>query len=114
MHVERQTTIQPIIPAVVVLLSTAGGVAGLCGWFLKGFLQSKDGWNGTPLTCLLLLCVSPVICAIFSFVLVRTRRKSGRGLTGFEWFALATGGVPIAVMGLMLMLVVLALILSRG
>ena len=65
-------------------------------WWVSGS-HSKDGWNGTPLLWLVMLCLAPLVCALIGGILVYERQRLGGNLTLLERCALAAGAVPVVV-----------------
>lgn len=53
--------------------------------------SSKDGWNQTPLGWMFVLAITPVVCGLFGFVLVRLRRQAAERLRWFDLCSLLLG-----------------------
>ena len=65
-------------------------------WWVTGS-HSKDGWNGTPLLWLVMLCLAPLVCALTGGILLYERQRLGGNMTLLERCALVAGAVPVVV-----------------
>jgi hypothetical protein len=106
MRAAHQHQISPSVLSVATSLCSAAWFAAIYAWSVTGS-HSKDGWNGTPLFWLFLLCLSPLVCALTGFALLRERRRLGSRPTKLEWCALLAGAVPVAVTCWVLLMVLI-------
>ena len=74
--------VSPSALSVALLVCSGVWFLGLCAWYAHS--NSKDGWSTTPVFCMLVLAVIPVICLIGGLALAR--EKSPR--TWFDRLAL--------------------------
>jgi len=101
MEPTHRNCISPIVFSGALLICSVAWCAGVFAWYLTG-LHSKDGWSGTPLIWMLILCLSPAICCVSGYALVRIRKQSGGQFTGLDCCALLAGCITVLSAGFVL------------
>jgi hypothetical protein len=95
MQARSRIQVYPIVLSGVLFLCSGAWFIGAFVWYVTN-KQSKDGWSETPLTSMLALCLSPIMCIVFGFVLVQARRQSGDKFAFLDWCGIFAGGAAVA------------------
>lgn len=69
------------------------------GLVYASYRGDRDGWSSAPLGVLLLLYMAPLSSLILAPLLLRARRQTGQGLSGFDYSVLIIASVPVLVSG---------------
>jgi hypothetical protein len=112
MHPSNRNQFSPFVLSVALTVCSVAWFAGAIAWFLAN-RQSKDGWSATPLTGMLALCLSPLLCVTVGFLLVQARRRHGDKFTVLDWCGFL-GGTGAVALGIFLLLAVLKSLSDMG